>query len=111
MYGPHPPPHSTHGLVNGRSSLHHSVAYPHVDSYSSPYLFGPTAYSPPAPTRPGLSPHSPIGTITVGTASQNSTNSSISAQSVLQSKSKVKHELRNQNVNRIDSQTFFSTHL
>lgn len=84
MYAP--PPHSSHALNGGRNPLHHGVTYPHVDSYSAPYLFGPTAYSPPAPTRPGLSPHSPIGTITVGTASQNSTNSSISAQSVLPGK-------------------------
>lgn len=75
---------SSHALAGARNSLHHGVAtYPHVDSYSNPYLFGPNAYSPPAAARPNLSPHSPIGTITVGSASQNSNNTSISAQSVL----------------------------
>ena len=75
---------SSHALGGARNPLHHGVAtYPHVDSYSNPYLFGPNAYSPPAAARPNLSPHSPIGTITVGSASQNSNNTSISAQSVL----------------------------
>lgn len=75
---------SSHALAGARNPLHHGVAtYPHVDSYSNPYLFGPNAYSPPAAARPNLSPHSPIGTITVGSASQNSNNTSISAQSVL----------------------------
>lgn len=64
--------------------MHHAVAtYPnHLDSYTNPYLFGPTAYSPPAPARPLLSPKQPIGSIT----SQSNNNTSISAQSVLSSK-------------------------
>ena len=81
---------SSHALGGGRNPMHHGVAtYPHVDSFN-PYLFGPNAYSPPAAARPNLSPHSPIGTITVGSASQTNNNTSISAQSVLPGKHQPK---------------------
>lgn len=77
---------SSHALGGARNPMHHGVAtYPHVDSFN-PYMFGPNAYSPPAAARPNLSPHSPIGTITVGSASQTNNNTSISAQSVLPGK-------------------------
>lgn len=77
---------SSHALGGARNPMHHGVAtYPHVDSFN-PYMFGANAYSPPAAARPNLSPHSPIGTITVGSASQTNNNTSISAQSVLPGK-------------------------
>lgn len=77
---------SSHALGGARNPMHHGVAtYPHVDTFN-PYLFAPNAYSPPAAARPNLSPHSPIGTITVGSASQTNNNTSISAQSVLPGK-------------------------
>lgn len=80
-----PSPTSSHALGVSRSSLHHAVAasYPNpLESYPNAYFVGATAYSPPTPAQPLLSPKQPIGSIT----SQNNNNTSISAQSVLSSK-------------------------